>query len=166
MPLHERRRHGRDMAGRILIVDDERVMLTGKIRLYTVDGADTDASAADALGHDIERAAVCSRELQAHGVRVRIAHLHVLKCERQPLLRRDGEAFRDAQVVRLHAEQARNQRAVRAVAVAGQGKAAVQRDVGMHRPVAEQLARRQANAHSAGRVTAGRADHHGPENIK
>ena len=49
---------------------------------------------------------------------------------------------------------------------AGQGKAAVQRDVGMHRPVAEQLARRQANAHSAGRVTAGRADHHGPENIK
>ena len=97
---------------------------------------------------------------------MRIAHLNVLKCERQPLLRRDGETFRDTQVVRLHTEQARNQRAVRAVAMAGQGKAAVQQDVGMHRPVAEQLARRQANAHSAGRVTAGRADHHGPENIK
>ena len=126
MPLHERRRHGRDMAGRVLVVDDERVVLTGKVCLDTVDGADADAPAADALGHDVQRAALGVRELQTRGVRVRIAQLHILKRERQPLLRRDCKAARDAQIIRLHAEQARDQRAVRAVTVTGQGEAAVQ----------------------------------------
>ena len=56
VPLHERRRHGSNMAGRVLIVDNERVVLTGKVRLDTVDGADADAPAADALGHDVQRA--------------------------------------------------------------------------------------------------------------
>ena len=53
VPLHECRRHGCDMAGRVLIVDDERVVLTGKVRLDTVDGADAYAPAADALGHNV-----------------------------------------------------------------------------------------------------------------
>ena len=166
MPLHERRRHGSDMAGRVLIVDNERVVLTGKVRLDTVDGADADAPAADALGHDVQRAALGARELQARGVRVRVAQLHVPERERQPLLRRDGKAARNAQIVRLHTEQARDQRAVRAVAMTGQGEAAVQRNVRVHRPVAEQFAGRQADAHSPGRVAAGRADHDRPENIK
>ena len=51
------------MAGRVLIVDNERVVLTGKVRLDTVDGADADAPAADALGHDVQRAALGAREL-------------------------------------------------------------------------------------------------------
>ena len=97
---------------------------------------------------------------------MRIAHLNVLKRERQPLLRRGGKAIGNAQVIRLHPEQTRDQRAVRAVAAAGQGKAAVQRDVRVHRPIAEQLARRQTDAHRARRVTAGRADHHRTENVK
>ena len=129
VPLHERRRHGSNMAGRVLIVDNERVVLTGKVRLDTVDGADADAPAADALGHDVQRAALGARELQARGVRVRVAQLHVPERERQPLLRRDGKAARNAQIVRLHTEQARDQRAVRAVAMTGQGEAAVQRNV-------------------------------------
>ena len=97
---------------------------------------------------------------------MRIAQLHVLKRERQPLLRRDGKAVRNTQIVRLHAEQARDQRAVRAVAVTGQGEAAVQRNVRVHRLIAEQLAGRQADAHGPGRVAAGRADHDRPKNIK
>ena len=92
--------------------------------------------AADALGHDVQRAAPGARELQARGVRVRVAQLHVPERERQPLLRRDGKAARNAQIVRLHTEQARDQRAVRAVAMTGQGEAAVQRNVRVHRPVA------------------------------
>ena len=114
------------MAWRVLIVDDERVVLTGKVRLDTVDGADAYAPAADALGHNVQCAAFGIRELQTRGVRVRIAQLHILKRERQPLLRRDCKAARDAQIVRLHAEQACDQRAVRAVTATGQGEAAVQ----------------------------------------
>lgn len=154
------------MAGRILIVDDERVVLTGKVRLNAINGANADAPAADALGHNVQCAAFGIRELQTRGVRVRIAQLHILKHKRQPLLCRDGKAARDAQIVRLHAEQARDQRAVRAVTVTGQGEAAMQRDVRVHGLVAEQLAGRQADAHGSGRVTAGRADHDRPENIK
>ena len=106
VPLHECRRHGCDMTGRVLIVDDERVVLTGKVRLNAINGANADAPAADALGHNVQCAAFGVRELQTRSARVRIAHLHILKRERQPLLCRDGKAVRNAQVIRLHTEQA------------------------------------------------------------
>ena len=60
MPLHEGGRDGGDVSRRILVVHDECVVLAGKICFDAVNGADADASAANALGNDIQRAAAGS----------------------------------------------------------------------------------------------------------
>ena len=64
------------------------------------------------------------------------------------------------------AQQARHQRAVRAVAAAGGRETAVQKDLGFGRGFPQQLAGRQTDAHRTRRVAAGRPGHHRPENIK
>lgn len=52
-----------------------------------------------------------------------------VEVEFQPLVGGDLKALRNAQIVRLHPQEARHQRPVRAVASAGIGKGAVEADV-------------------------------------
>lgn len=67
---------GGDVSRRILVVHDECVVLAGKICFDAVNGADADASAANALGNDIQRAAAGSCQLQTGGVGMCVAYLH------------------------------------------------------------------------------------------
>ena len=84
----------------------------------------------------------------------------------QPRARRLLEGRRDAQVIRLHAQQPRDERAVRAVAAPRLGKRAVEVDFCLRDRLAEQCPRHRADAGRARCVGAGRADHHRPENVK
>ena len=76
-------------------------------------------------------------------------------------------AVRDAFVVRLIAQQTGDQRAIRAVAAAGRGEGAEQRDIRpARRALAQQPPRDAPQPNRAGRVRAARPDHHRAENIE
>ena len=79
---------------------------------------------------------------------------------------RQGKAFANARVVRRHAQHARHNGLVCAVAAVGFGKAAVQKDVGPHRPLAQQRAGNAPQPRGACRVAGGRAYHHRPNDVK
>ena len=69
-------------------------------------------------------------------------------------------------VIRAQAQKPRHEGAVRAVALAGGGKAAVETDISLDRQVAQKLLGRVADPGGT-RCMAGRgADHHRPENVK
>ena len=141
-------------------------MLAGKICFDAVNGADANASAANALGNDIQRAAAGSCQLQTGGVGMCVAYLHGGEGERQPFLFGEGIAVWNAQVIRLHTEQTGNERAVGAVSVSCECKTAVQRNICVYGSFTEQLAGGQSDAHGTGGVTAGRPYHNGSQNIK
>ena len=82
-------------------------------------------------------------------------------------LLRDFKADGDALVVRLHAQQARDQRAVGTVAVSRRGEGAGKRDPREPwRAFAKKPARHAADAHRARRMRGAGADHHRAENIE
>ena len=64
------------------------------------------------------------------------------------------EAVRNAGIVRLHAQQPRDERPVCAVAAAGIGKRAVQQQFHPHRLLAKQPPRDKSYAHRARRMRA------------
>ena len=154
------------MAGGVLVVDDERVVVTAKIRRDSVDLADVDAPAADGCAHDFQLAARHTGQPQHSCVGMRPAQVDRADFEVQSGLFGDGEAARDAVVVGLHPQKARHQRFVGTVAAPGGGKAAVEQNLCVVGLLAQQTPRRAANAHRARRMRARGADHHRAENIE
>ena len=82
------------------------------------------------------------------------------------LLHGECKAVRDADVVRLHAEQTCDERTVGAVAGAGSGKRTGECDLCSGWLPAEQPPGDQPDPDGACRMGAGRADHDRPEDIK
>ena len=64
------------------------------------------------------------------------------------------EAVRDARVVRLHTEEACDERSVCSVTAPRERKTAVKPYLSVYRPILKELARHPAYAHSAGGVAA------------
>ena len=95
-----------------------------------------------------------------------VPQLHSVDGELQPTLFSLLVGVGDAEIVGLHAQKARHQRPVGAVAGAGFGKGTVQMDLGLHRLVAQQGAGHAADAGRSRRMGAGRAHHHRSQNIK
>ena len=154
------------MAGGILIVNDQGVVVAAKVGGNAVDLADVDAPAADGSTHYFQLAAAHPFQPQQGGVGVGTAQHHGADGIIQPGLLRQGKAVRDAFIVWQHAQQPGHQRTVGTVAAACGGKAAMQQDLGGFWGFAQQVARCKPNAHRASRVAAGRACHHGAQHIK
>ena len=127
----------------------------------TVELIDHDAPAAERACLHGQRAAAFARQLQHSGVRVRVAQVDLVDGIAQPRLLRLLKGVGDAQIVRLHAEQSRDERTVGAVALSRFGKRAVKVELRVRDLLTEQRARHRADAGSARRVRAGRPDHHG-----
>ena len=157
---------GRHMAGCVLVVDDERVVVTAKIRRDSVNLADVDAPAADGSAHDFQLTARHTGQPQHGCVGMRPAQVDRADFEVQSDLFGDGEATRDAVVVGLHPQKARHQRFVGTVAAPGGGKAAVEQNLCVGGLLAQQTPRRAANAHRARRMAAGRPGHDRAQHIK
>ena len=131
---------GGHMAGRVLVVDDQRVVVAAEIRRDAVDLADVDAPAADGCAHDLQLAPRRAGQAQHGGVGVRTAQINRTNVKMQPGLLGDGKAVRDAVVVGLHRQQPGHQRPVGAVAAPRGGKAAVEQDLGLGGLLAQQAA--------------------------
>ena len=166
LPLGEGGGDRRDVAGGVLIVDDEGVVLPGEVGGDAVDGADPDAPAPHALRHNVQGAPVRPGQLEPGGVGVGAPEVEGGESEVQPPLRRQGEAVRDAAVIRVHPQKPGDEGPVSAVAPAGEGEAARQTDLRPDRRTAQQPLRHPADAHGAGGVAAGGTDHHRAEDIK
>ena len=110
--------------------------------------------------------AAFARQLQHGGVRVRVAQVDLVDGIAQPRLLRLLKGVGDAQIVRLHAEQSRDERTVGAVAQSRVGKRAVQVDGRLGGLTAQQRPGHAADTGRARGVGAGGADHHRSENIK
>ena len=95
-----------------------------------------------------------------------VPQLHRRELDCQSALFRLLEAVRNTQIIRLHAEQPGNERAVRPMAVAGKRKAAVKGDVRMRRLFPQKLPRGKSDTHGARRMTAGWPHHNRAENVK
>ena len=154
------------MAGRVLVVDDQRVVVSAKIRRDSVDLADVDPPAADGRADDLELTARRTGQPQHRRVGVRAAQICGADLKVQPGLPGDGKAVRDAVIVRLHAQQPGDKRPVRAVAAPRGGKTAVKQDLGLGRLLPQEPPRRAADAHRPRRVAAGRPRHDRAEHIK
>ena len=157
---------GCHMAGRVLVVDDQRVVVSAKIRRDAVDLADVDPPAADGRADDLELTARRTGQPQHRRVGVRAAQVCGADLKVQPGLLGNGKAVRDAVIVRLHAQQPGDKRPVRAVAAPRGGKAAVKQDLGLGRLLPQESPRRAADAHRTRRVAAGRPRHDRAEHIK
>ncbi len=89
-----------------------------------------------------------------------------VEVEIQPSRWRRFKALRDAQIVRLHPQQSRHQRPVRAVAPAGIRKGAVEADVRPRHFRPQQRPGHAADPHRPRCMGAGGAHHHRAQNIK
>ena len=164
--LAQNRRDRSDGAGLVLIADDQRVEVSREVHVDAVDLIDDDRAAADRGGLNGHLFSAFPRQLQKRGVRVCIAQLHRVEGIRHARAVCLIVGVRNAQIVRLHAEQSRKQRAVRAVADAGLGKGTVQADVCARHLFAEQRSAHVADARRACCMRTGRADHHRPHHIE
>ena len=111
-------------------------------------------------------ATVGGGEGEEGGVGVGVAQLPPLECELHSGIPGQSEAHGNASVVRLHAQQPRDQRPVGAVARPGGGEGAVEYDVGGGGGAPQKLPSHQPHPHGARRVGAGGADHDGAEYIE
>ena len=83
---------------------------------------------------------------------MRVAQVDLIDGEAQSRFLRLVEGVRDAQVIRLHAQQASHQCTIRAVSPAGFSKRAVEMDLRLADILAEQRAGHRADARSARRT--------------
>ena len=88
-------------------------------------------------------------ELQKRGIGMRAAQIHSTEREIHAHLPGAAEAVGDARVIRRHAQQPGDQRAIRTVSMARERKGAVQQNFGAFRRTAEQTAAHQPDAHRA-----------------
>ena len=103
---------------------------------------------------DLDAPSAAARHAQQHAVRVRLAQGAGAELKLQPVLRSMIEAVRNAGIVRLHAQQPRDERPVCAVAATGIGKRTVQQQLRPHRFLAKQPPRDKSYAHRARRMRA------------
>ena len=94
------------------------------------------------------------------------AQLHRVDRKGHALFLCQRKAVRQAGIIRAQAQQARHQRPVGAVALAGGGKAAVQADVRLCRHLAQQLLGRVGDPRGTGGMAGGRPDHHRAQNVE
>ena len=97
---------------------------------------------------------------------MRLLQIDLLEREDEPLLLGDGQRLADALVVGRKAQDARDQRLVRAVAAVRLRERPVQVDVRAYGRLAEDLAGHEAEPHRTRRVRARRADHDRPDYVK
>ena len=114
------------MAGRVLIVDDQRIVIAAEVCRDTVDLADVDPPAADRRANDLQLAARNTHQPQHGRVGVRTPQVGGADLKVQTGLLGQCKAVGDAVIIGLHAQQACHQRTIRAVATACGGKAAVE----------------------------------------
>ena len=159
--------HFADVAGLIDVLHNQRRQIAGEVGAQAVHLHHHDAPAAQRRAGHRERFAAWADQVDARGVRVFAARAGERERKRHARFAGQIKASGDALVVRLKAQQPGNQRAIRAVAAAGCGKRAEQRNRGLaRRALAQQPARRAPQPNRARRVRAARPDHHRAENIK
>ena len=142
----------RNRARRVVMADDERILLAGEVHLQAVELLNHHAPAADAGRAHGDRFAAGSGDMQDDGVRVRCAQRNGSEAHLHPRRGRHGKRVAQARVVHVHAHQAADKRAVGAVPLIRFFKRAVQADFGPCRRFAQQIARDAANARRSRRM--------------
>ena len=137
---------------------DERRIDARELDLVAVDVRDADVAAAHRRAAHAHRAPRSPRQVDDRRIRMRLLQIDLLEREDEPLLLGDGQRLADALVVGRKAQDARDQRLVRAVAAVRLRERPVQ--------VAEDLAGHEAEPHRTRRVRARRADHDRPDYVK
>ena len=127
----ELREHMRDLgdhAGLVAVLGYERRIVAGELYAQAVDLRDQDVAAADGDAQHVRDGAIAAGDADARGVGLAHGLVGILDAHGHVAGARDLVGVLDARVVRRHAQRARDERLVRAVAAAGLRKRAVQRE--------------------------------------
>ena len=139
----------RNIAGLVLVADDQRRLLGGKAQAHVADTADLDASAAHGGRFDVRLRTVHALEDETRGVRMGHGDVAEGEGKEQAALAGILKALGHTHVVRRHAEQPRDDGFVGAVAAARGGEGAGERDVRLRDLLAEDAAAGEPDAHRA-----------------
>ncbi|CAN4010084.1 2,3,4,5-tetrahydropyridine-2,6-dicarboxylate N-acetyltransferase, partial [Dysosmobacter welbionis] len=154
------------LSGHVLVADHQGVEDAGEAHLHSIQPIHPDAAAAGGGRLQLQLPPVGTLHRQHRRVGVGIPQTGRVEVEFQPLVGGDLKALRNAQIVRLHPQEARHQRPVRAVASAGIGKGAVEADVRPRHFRPQQGPGHAADPHRPRCMGAGGAHHHRAQNIK
>lgn len=148
------------------MVDNHRIRLAGEIDAQTVDAVDFDVAAADGRCFEGQRRAALPRDVQPDGVRVRPTEIDLLKAHVHALLTGDFQRIAQAGVIDVHPQQSADDSAVCAMPAVCFSERAMQPDIRLDHPFAQQRIRGQPNARRARGMGAAWPNHHGTYQVE